>query len=216
MRTAALLRWQQAFLDGIREQDATGLFEQRNGASAESRFGVYLEGIWIRIRDSLAEDFYLTRKLLGSVKFEQMIRNFLSEKRERELELFELSTEFAKFFSVDSHPALSRAIRLDILALEARRAPEPEVVLEFPSFGLHPSARFLDSGHRFYVLWRFDGSVRRERIDEKLRKFLTCFQKPQSFERLTSKLEDLGESPDYVQRQVSSWVSVGLIVNFPS
>ena len=69
---------------------------------------------------------------------------------------------------------------------------------------------------RVYVLWRFEGSVRRERIDDRSERFLRVFREPMSFEVLGGRLEEIEEDPSFVESAVADWAACGLLCEFSS
>jgi hypothetical protein len=161
-----LREWQKRISDGVRGGGAIeGGFRK-----GEERFHLYRDGYWLRVSESLSEDFPLTARLLGARSFEERMREFLPTERSYELELGEVSQTFAALLSRGAAPSLSRAIALDLLAVEARRAPEPE---PGKRLGLHPSARFFVEGNRIYAFWRDEeGQVLRERISREMLEML--------------------------------------------
>ena len=210
--------WQNRFLEGVRHGADCGdeLFSPAESPSLAIRFAVYREGYWLRVSESLIDDFPLTGRLLGTAIFVARLRDFLAVKRGLELELGELTPAFADFLLADAKPTLARALRIDLLATEARRAPDPVPVpgLAHPSFGLHPSSCFFREGARCYALWRANGSVRRERISPRLFVLLECFREPAGLEELSERLGGLGEEPDFVQGAVAEGSALGLIVSY--
>ncbi|MGZ3660209.1 MAG: HvfC/BufC family peptide modification chaperone [Bdellovibrionota bacterium] len=207
--------WQKQFREGMRAGgDALSLFLAAEAPSLGDRFRVYREGYWLRVSESLAEDFPLTERLVGKAVLESAMLDFVAQKEGYELELGELSPLFAEFLRGRAAPALDRSLQLDLLALESGRSPEPVSLAESVAFGVHPSARFFSSGRRNYVLWRAEGSVCRERISPRTLALLRCFQKPGGLEALGEKLEVLGEDPAFVQGTVAEWTQLGLIVSY--
>jgi hypothetical protein len=208
-----LHEWQNQVRDGMRRGASyEGLFATpARGASLEQRFEVYRDGYWLRASESLVEDFSLSERLLGKERFESAIRDFLAVKSEYELELGELSPGFAAFLSERARASVVRALRLDLLAVEARRAPDPAAV-PGGGIGLVPSARLLADGGRRYVFWRHEGYVRRERISADSMKLLEAFRTPAPVEMLGERLEPLALEPDFVQEEIAMWVECGLIV----
>jgi hypothetical protein len=204
-----LAEWQTRVLEGMRwNSPIEGLFQ----GPLENRFSVYQEGYWLRVCESLKEDFPLTERLFGVIRFEALIRDFLATERvEWELELGEVSPAFAAWLESSASPALMRSLKLDLLAVSSRRAPEAEGI---SGYGLHPSARFFRDGARGYVLWRFEGSVLRERLDSRTERLLALFREPADLEALRNRIEILGDEPEFVQDAVATWTEAGLICEY--
>lgn len=196
--------WQTRFLEGIRGKGSVeGLF--REAPLLGARFGVYREGYWLRASESLEEDFPLTQRLLGTARFEGLMRDFLATGPGSLLELGELSPAFAAFARSRAIGAAEpRALALDLLAVDARRAPEPEA-MPGGGFGLHPSARFYGEGRRRYVFWRADGSVLRERIEDATARLLLALREPAPAAELGDRLGALELEPEFVRVEVALW-----------
>lgn len=188
-----LLEWQKRVREGVLGSNMPqGLFRAH-----EKRIQLYREGYWLRVSESLREDFPLTERLLGVAGLEARMREFLALRRAYELELGELTSAFAAWLRDQGSNALARSVALDSLAVESRRAPE---VAEGPRLGLHPSVRFLAHGDRSYVFWRdAQGDVLSERIPLATLELLMRFREPvagvgQEFSSLRETLDECAEA----------------------
>jgi len=182
-----LHEWQKRVRESLLGTDtAPDLFR----AHAE-RVHLYREGYWLRVSESLREDFPLTERLLGRAIFESRAREFLGMKREYELELSELSASFEGWLRDRGTAALARAVTLDGLAIQSRRAPE---VLGGSRFGLHPSVRFFDHGDRSYVFWRDErGYVLSERVPSGTVAILRRLRDPVDTHEIAERMAGAGQ-----------------------
>jgi hypothetical protein len=209
-----LREWQERFSSEMQGLGTGGgeLFAPAEGPSPAARFSVYRKGHWLRVSRALRADFPLTARLLGDAAFEAMAREFLGTRRGHELELSGVSPKFADFLLASAGSrGLRRSVRLDLLALEAEQAPDPESC-EAGGYGLHPSVRISACEGRAYVLWRREGIVRRERVDEATQRLLECFRGTASLEELSLRLEEMGAEAELVQAGVARWTGLGVIV----
>lgn len=211
-----LREWQTCVHKALRRGDSpVGLFREGGKFSVLAAFRAYAEGHRLRVYDSLGDDFPLTARLLGRAGFARAIDEFLAlPEREYELELGAVSDNFARFLRARPSAPLGRAASLDMLALSARSAPEPASPDGVVRFGLHPSARLLRERHHAYVVWRVDGSVLRERIDERTGSLLHALREPKRPEELGERLAELGEEPAFVQASVAEWSEAGVISKY--
>lgn len=200
-----LHEWQKRIASSVRRGGASeGLF-----CAGEARFPLYREGYWLRVSESLQEDFPLTERLLGARGFEARVREFLPSDRGYELELGEVTPSFADWLLVGAKPTLRRAIALDLLAVETRRSPEPAAGSRL---SLHPSARFFVEEQRVYVFWRDgEGQVLRERISMRMYRVMECFREPVSAESLAERVVPLGEDREFVRETIENCSEAGLL-----
>jgi len=203
--------WQLETHKAIRDHKAPPAVLFESGAE---NLSIYQNGYWLRTLGSLKEDFPLLARLLGKNAFEQKVRGFLSPAHDYHCELGALSLAFFAFLGkCEKQNTILRAARLDILESRARRAAEPVGGGSF--FGLHPSAALLESEGRYYVIWRNEGSVRRERIRERDFSLLQCFESKGELSVISGRLERKSFSPAFVQESVAMWTNLGLISSLP-
>jgi hypothetical protein len=201
-----LREWQKRISNGVRR----GGVIEGGFRTGEARFHLYRDGYWLRVSESLLEDFPLTARLLGTRGFEARMREFLPAERGYELELGETSESFADWLGKGAAPALLRAIELDLLAVQARRAPEAAVGKRL---GLHPSAKFFESGERIYAFWRDEhGQVLRERISKSMLQMLERVRVPAASDELAMRLYGLGPDFSELQEMVAECCQAGLLV----
>ncbi len=103
MKSLSLKVLQQQFSECIRDQQvehpALALIRSTALVSAATRMSVYQKGYWIRIVESFQEDFPRVLALLGDEKFEEAVRECLTESPSRSWSLAEVSGGFHKFIS---------------------------------------------------------------------------------------------------------------------
>lgn len=192
----------------------------RSGAPAE---GVFLDEKNLRaytlafpatVVRSLEDDFPLLLRLLGNRAFRERVTAWLEEPRGYFVEIRALAPAFLAFLEARGEPPpVLRAARLDLLAEQARIAPEPSGTGGL-AFGLHPSARLLSEGHRRYCLWRQDGEVCRERLSADELRLLECFREPAELAVISERLERSGLGTDFVQEAVAVWSASGVVGAF--
>ncbi len=208
-----LREWQERFSASVRNgEDAAGLLiTPESGPSLMARLAVYRDGYRNRVRAALFADFPLTARLLRRGPFDVLVGAFLAGKKGHEIELGEVSPRFGDFLGNQQHSkALHRAVKLDLLVLEAEQAPDPEAGGE--NFGLHPSARFFREGNHCYAIWRRGKIVRRERTSLSTQQLLECFQAVAAVAELGERLGSIELDPEFVQSGVTLWTGLGMIV----
>ncbi len=202
--------WQESFRAKLRERrielpplaDSTGL-------GVDARMAVYQYAYWIRVSESLLEDFPLTERVLGKKLFLKAVRDFLAGYRGYAPELGALSAPFAS--SLADSPGLRLSAAIDLAALAAWRTPDPAPRAP-GSFGLHPSVQMLGSGRRHYLIWRQGDHVMRERIGIALRELLDAFAPGGKMEEIAERLEEKALAPGFVRESVAEWSACGVIV----
>lgn len=165
------------------------------------------------VRGSLEDDFPLLMRLLGRARFHALVREFHSVPRGYFVEVRAIAPAFLCFLEAGGAAASTlRAARIDLLAEEARLAPEPAV--GGVVFGLHPSARLLEAGRRSVCVWRQEGVVCREKLSPEELTLLRCFEKPAELAEISARLERAGLAMEFVQEAVAVWSASGVIGAF--
>ena len=201
-----LSEWQIQFSQLIKGQAC----EAAPSTEAQAaRVAVYQRGFWQRLSGSLMEDFPLTYRLLGRDLFLELVHAFLDVERGFQPDLGEVSDVFAAYVrsTMPGTPA-ARAAHLDLQRVHAALAPETP-----PSghhFGLHPSARLLADGERFYVTWRVHRYVERRRVTEAAYQLILGFDPPADLATITDRLSELALEPEFV-KEMEEWSSLGLL-----
>ncbi len=203
-----LREWQSLAHRAIRGETASGsAFLEPENLSA------YVRGFRGRVRESLESDFPLLLRLVGREAFRARVDSWLREPRGYFIELRALAPELLRFLAERGEPAsVLRAARIDLLAEEARIAPEEATGGRL--FGLHPSVRLLCEGPRAYCIWRQEGSVCRERLRAEELRLLECFAERAELAEISERLERSGLEPGFVQGSVAVWSESGVIVSF--
>jgi hypothetical protein len=139
------------------------------------------------------------------------MKEFLALPRGYEIEIGEVTVAFAAFLRASEAPALDRAVALDLLAVEARRAPEVASGLRL---GLHPSVRFLAYGERSSILWRDPGGdVLRERVSLLTLALLARFREPVAPENIAARLAGLDLGWQWLQQTIEECTEAGILVH---
>lgn len=191
----------------------------RSGAPAEGIFAdeqslrAYRLAFPATVAGALEDDFPLLLRLLGRRAFRERVAAWLEKPRGYFIEIRAMAPSFLAFLEACAEPAtVLRAARVDLLAEQARLAPEP--VIGGKIFGLHPSVRLLAEGHRRYCLWRQGGEICRERLSARDLTLLECFREPAELAVVSQRLERSGLEPAFVQEAVAVWSASGVVGAF--
>ena len=100
-----------------------------NGGALEpsTRVGVYAEMYWLRMRDTLRDDFPRVVKALGDEAFDVLVAKYIKAHPSRHFSLGHLGRSFAEFLA-DQDPALSRIAALEWAEARAFVAADSPVV----------------------------------------------------------------------------------------
>jgi hypothetical protein len=198
--------WQSLAHSAIRDRKALpGLFE-----AGEGNLRIYQNAFRIRVRAAIRDDFQLLERLVGRSEMLSLVEAFLLTDRDYRVEPGLLGPAFFRFLEKKGARAtILRAARLGLLEVAARKAAEPEAGGKL--FGLHPSASLLADGRRFFVVWREDGFVRRERLRAQDYTFLRCFAVKAELAEISARLELAGLSQAFVQDSAALWTKLGLL-----
>lgn len=142
-----------------------------NGSDPAQRFAVYRNNVAVALSGALADNFPVTRAMVGEAFFQAMARVYTSAEPPRSALMAFYGQSFPDFIRdfppTAGLPYLADLSRLEVLYRQAYHAADaqPVTAAELSSlladaqvlpqvrFSLHPSLRLLDSKHAVVSLW---------------------------------------------------------------
>ena len=221
---------QLKFRDALKSENTSAW--QDMPISAHSRFTqeeclrVYQNAYWIRMENSLEEDFALTMRYVGYEKFSAYMREFLMHLPGPRHTLAEESEKFHAYLIAkarnQAQPRLEIAATLDHTMCVAFHLPEQPDLGHYGFDGTEnfslSSALLLNHFHlpdgkeKHYITWRsFPLGLQRKRLTINEAKILQEFVAPATLEKIAVRLEMLAIDPTLVQKVIARWTKRGAI-----
>lgn len=210
--------------------------------SLSERIGVYHADYFLRISDSLAEDFPILCEHLGPEEFDRLIRDYLAHYPSRYSSLAQIGQDLPAYIDECKKFMHQPWIR-QLAELEWKRClaiwTETSETTDFQKLSqlseeeqaiqrltLQPSLQFFEATHRVHqkdftelgetrlAIYALHGNLKELEITEDQEKLLRQIQTGESFEALTEWLGGQPNLSPHAAGWFSKWVAAGLLTGF--
>ncbi len=232
-RLARLQRW---MFDGIRRDltrrdlppGASRHLLPNRHLGAAARLEVYNGQYWMRLLESLQEDFPGVQRLLGKARFERLCRDYLTAHPSRSWTLRNLGRRLPSFLPPGAAREMARFEWAKVLAFDAAGLSRPDLSQAGAStrFCLQPHLSLLDLSYEvdrggvkprrkrvFVAVHRQEETVYHKRLEPGEFALLTALGRGK---RLSRALQAAPAPPERVQAWFRTWAALGWFAARPS
>lgn len=209
-----------ALKSGVIEPPLSVAIAEKSWGSAAGRIGIYQNAYYLRILESLKEDFSRTLEKMGEEEFEQQARNYLQAFSSRYSSLAEVSQYLPEFFRSFSEELFELSSWDWIEVLAARRDSKPrqeklrlEQIQNGSPFVLlaNPSIVSFQARKEVYLCYRTEQGLQSHPLSFKEFRLLEVLSQPKSLEDLAEIISTQSLDPELLQSCLGNWIRDELV-----
>ncbi|MCB0369825.1 MAG: putative DNA-binding domain-containing protein [Bdellovibrionales bacterium] len=217
-----LVEVQHRIQDSIKEKslhkDLLELVIEKPPMSIVERMKIYQNAYYIRLTESLKEDFLRVQEVISTDIFFNLISEFINENPSRTRNLAEYSSDFPEFIKIKK-PELYELALKDWLEILVDYQDDPESVMDAEDikdgkkFNIltHSSAIWKKLNNSFLFAYRRQDEIIFEEIPEYELSILSFLKNGKSIEELGKYAVEISFSEEKLMLLVRNWTSKGVL-----
>jgi hypothetical protein len=210
----------QEAVKGVATASLSSIIAEKPPISIIDRLKIYQDAYWIRLLESLHEDFFRVREKVGDEGFKSLSVAFITQCPSRTTDLGLVSQGFPPFLASKA-PELHELAVMDWLEINAYRAafPPEESILTLPeiesgqSFLLkkYPASQVHKLREKSLLAFRKSDQVEVVAIDHNDFELISFLAEGRELEAVSQKSQELGCTPEDLQQKFSHWIKNEII-----